>query len=69
MLHEALRDGSDVTNDTIGKSPVYHARQLWNTLCLDNRNIDNIVTFKSVIRKKMNNAFVPEEIAKLGLFI
>ena len=58
-------------NDTIGKSPVYHARELWNTLCVDNRNIDNIVTFKSAIRKEMNNAFVTEEIAKLtaGLFI
>ena len=45
-------------NETIGKSPVFYARDLWNKLSIDNRNIDDIVKFKAAVRKDMYDAYV-----------
>ena len=38
-------------NDTVGRSPVYYARELWNNLDVNTRNIDNHIQFKTVIKK------------------
>ena len=52
-------------NDTIGKSPVYYARNLWNKLSVESRNVENIETFKANIRHQMYDAYVAEEMARL----
>ena len=36
-------------NDIIGKSPVYHARDLWNKLNVETRNMHNLDHFKTCI--------------------
>ena len=57
-------------NDTIGKSPVYPARDLWNKLSVDDRNIKSLDCFKATIRKNVYDACVTEEMVKLmaGIF-
>ena len=58
-------------NDTIGRSPVYYARDLWNKLKVETRNIQSLAHFKTVLRKNMNDAYMADEIARLtaGLFL
>ena len=58
-------------NDTIGKSPVYYARDLWNKLNVKTRNIHILNHLKTVVRKDMNDTYFAEEMARLtaGLFI
>ena len=52
-------------------SPVYYARDLWNKLSVDVRELDDITVFKAKIRKEMYAAYVAEEMAKLtaGIFV
>ena len=50
--------------DTIGKSPVYYARDLWNKLNVETRNIHILDHFKTVVRKDMNDTYVAEEMAR-----
>ena len=58
-------------NDTVGKSPVYVARDLWNKLSIESRSIENLNAFKVKNRKSMYEAYVSEEVAKLtaGMFM
>ena len=58
-------------NDTVGKSPVYVARDLWNKLSIEFRSIENLDAFKVKNRKSMYEAYVSEEVAKLtaGMFM
>ena len=53
-------------NDTIGKSPVYYARDHVET-----RNIHSLYHFKTIVHKDMNDTYIAEEMARLtaGLFI
>ena len=50
---------------------MYYARDLWNKLNVETRNIHILDHFKTVVRKDMNDAYVAEEMARLtaGLFI
>ena len=52
-------------NDIIGKSPVSYARDLWNKLNVETRNIHILDHFKTVVRKDMNDTYVAEEMARL----
>ena len=58
------------SNQTIAKSPVYTARNLWNTLSIDLRSIVNHDSFKNVIRKNIGMEYTAFETLKLtaGLF-
>ena len=50
---------------------MYYARDLWNKLSVDVRELDDITVFKAKIRKEMYAAYVAEEMAKLtaGIFV
>ena len=58
-------------NDTVGKSLVYVARDLWNKLSVESRSIENLDAFKVKKCKSMYEAYVSEEVAKLtaGMFM
>ena len=58
-------------NDIIGKLPVLAARNYWNNLPADIRNINGHEQFKNIIRTMVKNEYVREEMAKLtaGQFI
>ena len=57
-------------NDTIAKSPVYIARDLWNNLPVDTRNIIEHECYKTTVRNYIQKDYVTHEEAKLlaGLF-
>ena len=58
-------------NDSKGRSPVYYARDLWNKLKVETRNIQSLAHFKTVLHKDMNDAYAAEEIARFtaGLYL
>ena len=55
-------------NEIIGKSPTFVTRSLWNSLPVDIRNIKEHEQFKNVIRNMVNNEYVRDKMAILGLF-
>ena len=58
-------------NQTIAKSTVFVARDLWNSLSPEVRLIENHETFKNIIRKNIETEYLHDEMLKLtaGLFI
>ena len=57
-------------NDTIAKSPVYVARDIWNSLPAPTRNIADQESFKTTVRNMVKTDYIEQEEAKLlaGLF-
>ena len=57
-------------NDTIAKSPVYVARETWNTQQPDTHGIVDHELFKKTIKQRMNDEYIASEIARLtaGIF-
>ena len=58
-------------NDTIAKSPIFVARDYWNNLPVDTRNIVGHECFKNVIRNMVKDEYIREERTRLfaGQFI
>ena len=54
-----------VINETMCKPPVFYLRGLRIKLSMNNRSIDNIVKFKTAIRKDMNFDCVAEKLRNL----
>ena len=52
-------------NDTIAKSPVYVARDLWNSLPAATRNITDHESFKTTVRNMVKTDYIEHEEAKL----
>ena len=52
-------------NDTVAKSPVFVARNHWNNLPVDTRNIMDHAQFKGVIHTMVKNEYVRNDNARL----
>ena len=80
LLHRVLKTGQNAApvlhqyvpqNDTKAKSPTFVARDYWNNLPVDTRNIVGHECFKNVIRNMVKDEYIREERTRLfaGQFI
>ena len=67
---ESLTKSYVPRNDIVAKSPVFITGELWNVQPVSIRNIIVRESFKSTVRKKINEEYVAAEIARItaGLF-
>ena len=55
-------------NDTVRKSPVQFAREIWNNQHPVFHSVEDHEHFKTIVHCKMNNEYIASGRARLGLF-